>query len=50
MILIGPTRTGRFVAAVIEPEGEDVYYVVTARPASRRERVYFQRQIEAEGS
>ena len=35
---IGPTQAGRMLSVVLDPEGDDVYYVVTARPASRRER------------
>jgi len=40
LVLIGPTRAGRVVAAVLEPDPEEqaVYYPVTARPASRKER------------
>jgi uncharacterized DUF497 family protein len=37
-ILIGSTATGRTLAVVLEEETEDVSYVVTARPASRKER------------
>jgi uncharacterized DUF497 family protein len=39
VMLIGPTNTGRVLAVVLDPEPEEgVYYPVTARPASRRER------------
>ncbi len=40
LVLIGPTHAGRMVAAVLEPEPDEeaIYYPVTARPASRRER------------
>ena len=44
IILIGPTQAGRMLAVVLDPEGEDVYYPVTARPASRKERRYYQQQ------
>ncbi len=44
LILIGPTRGSRMLAAVLDPEGGDVYYPVTARPASRKERRYYQMQ------
>ena len=44
IVLIGPTQAGRMLAVVLEPEGEDVYYPVTARPASRKERRYYQGQ------
>lgn len=37
--LVGPTRSGRMLAVILDPEeGEGVYYPVTARPASRQER------------
>lgn len=45
IILIGPTHTGRMVAVVLDPEPQrGVYYPVTARPASRKERQYYQTQ------
>jgi uncharacterized protein len=44
IVLIGPTQARRMLAVVLEPEGEDVYYPVTARPASRKERRYYQGQ------
>ena len=42
IIVIGPTQAGRMLAVVLEPEGTDAYRPVTARPASRRERRYYQ--------
>ncbi len=44
IILIGPTQAGRMLAVVLDPEDEDVAYPVTARPASRKERRYYQQQ------
>ena len=45
IMLIGPTRSGRILAAVLEPQEEQgVYYVVTARSASRRERRLYQQE------
>ncbi len=44
IMVIGPTRGGRIVAAVLEPEEEGAYYVVTARLASRRERRLYQQE------
>ena len=42
-IVIGPTREGRLVTAVLEAlPGLNTYYVVSARPASRKERRYYQ--------
>ena len=44
LMLIGLTR-GRILAAVLAPqEGEGVFYVVTARTASRKERRYYRQQ------
>ncbi len=45
-LLVGPTRTGRMLAVILdpEPEGKGVYYPVTARPASRKERRYYQEE------
>jgi len=44
LVLIGMTPASRFITTVIEPEGEDAYFVVTARPASRRERAYYRQE------
>ena len=42
ILLIGSTSDNRILAVVLEPEGSGEYYVVTARPASRRERRPYQ--------
>ena len=42
-MIIGRAGSGRMIAVVLEPQGGGVYYPVTARPASRRER----RRLEA---
>jgi uncharacterized DUF497 family protein len=44
IIAIGPTRSGRMVFVALDPEGQDVYYPVTARPASRKERRRYQEE------
>ena len=36
--VVGPTNAGRFLTVILAHEGNDAYYVITARPASRRER------------
>jgi hypothetical protein len=36
--LIGPVDAGRMPTVILAPEGNGVYYAVTARPASRKER------------
>lgn len=48
ILAIGPTRAGRMLTVALdpEPEGEGVFYPVTARPASRKER---RRYREAKG-
>ncbi len=38
LILIGTTLAGRMLVVILDPEGNDVYYVVTARSADRKER------------
>ena len=41
IMLLGPTGTGKILAVVLEPADKGIYYPVTARPASRRERKIF---------
>ena len=43
IMITGPTDSNRVLSVVLEPVGDNTYYVVTARPASRRER---RRRIE----
>ena len=42
-LVFGPTQSGRMLMVVIDPESGEmgVYYPVTARPASRRERAIY---------
>ena len=48
IMVVGPTAAGRFVAVILAPRGHDVYYPVTAYPASRRlRRIYEQEKGEA---
>ena len=50
IMLIGPTGVGRMITVVLDPEDEPgVYYPVTARPASRRERRIFLSEKGGEG-
>jgi uncharacterized DUF497 family protein len=37
-LLIGPTNARRMLTVVAEPLGDDEFFCITARPASRRER------------
>lgn len=40
-LVFGPTKSGRILTVVLDPEGEGIYYPVTARPASKRERAIY---------
>src|SRR5690349_19350352 len=44
IIVIGPTEAGRILAVVLDPVEADVYYPITARSASRKERRYYTQQ------
>lgn len=43
-LVIGRTDAGEFLTVILDPEGNGVYYPVTARPASDVERRYYQKQ------
>ena len=43
-LVVGLTQAGRALAVVVEPSVDDRYYVVTARPASRRERRWYREE------
>ena len=45
---IGPTASCRLLAVILEPEGDEAYYTVTARPASRTQRQRYQEAIGGE--
>jgi len=47
---VGPTSAGWMLAVVLEPQGEDIYYPITARPASRKERRRYEEQYGGENS
>ena len=43
--VVGPTLGGRILTVILAPQEEQgVYYVVTARPADRRERRNYEQQ------
>ncbi len=44
LLVFGPAASGRVLTIVLDPEGSDAYYPVTARPASRRERAIYASQ------
>jgi uncharacterized protein len=50
MLLIGSTHNGRMLSLVLAPQGEGVYYPVTARDASRKERRLYQLKKEGEAA
>jgi uncharacterized DUF497 family protein len=47
--LIGHSDSGRMLAVIVDPVGDDEYVVVTARPASRKERRRYVQQFGLEG-
>lgn len=44
LLLTGRTRENQMVSVVLAPETRGVYYPVTARPASRKERQRYQEE------
>lgn len=46
--VIGLTQTGRMLTAILAPEGEGVYYPVTARPTSSKEHRIYNQQLGGE--
>ena len=38
LLITGPDSSGNLLSIVLAPEGDDAYYVVTARPAAKKER------------
>ncbi len=44
IMLFGKTRAGRTITVVLALKSESVYYPVTARLSSRKERQYYQQQ------
>ncbi|MCB9438398.1 MAG: hypothetical protein H6673_15590 [Anaerolineales bacterium] len=44
VMIVGLTTAQRFVSVVLAPKEHGVYYPVTARPSSRRERQYYSEQ------
>lgn len=36
--VVGPTQAGRMITVILAPRDSGIYYPVTARPASRKER------------
>ncbi|MBI4317159.1 MAG: BrnT family toxin [Chloroflexi bacterium] len=42
--VVGPTLAGRMLTVILAAKEEGVYYLVTARPASRKERRLYQQR------
>jgi len=47
LVPIGPTKAARILEVVLDSSGQpdDTYYVVTAHPASRKDRDLYQREM-----
>lgn len=50
LLLVGPTASGNLLTVVVAPEGDGIFYIVTARPASKKERRYYREQKGQERS
>lgn len=50
LLLVGPTVRGNLLTVVVAPEKEGIFYIVTARPASKKERHYYREQKAQEPS
>ena len=46
LLITGPDSTGNLLSIVLGPEGDDEYYVVTARPAAKKERRVYRKTKE----
>ena len=46
LTVTGPTPSGRMLTVVVAPKGEDMFYPVTARPASPKERHWYKEEKE----
>ena len=42
--LVGPTAAGRILVVIVDPQGGGDFYVVTAHPASRKDRALYWRE------
>ena len=45
-LFIGPTRRGRMLVIVLDPEGDGTYYPVSGCPTHRSERRYYEQHPE----
>jgi len=52
LVFIAPTRAGAVLAVVLDPEPEEegIYYPVTGRPASRKERRLYEARKKGDDS
>ena len=44
ILLIGRTRTSRLITVILGQDGKEIYYPVTARDSSKKERRYWREQ------
>ena len=49
LIVIGTRRGGDLLTVILNPRGQGVYYPVTARPASRKERRAYREEVRPHG-
>ncbi len=48
MALVGSTDSGRILRVILDPEGKDIYYPVTAHTASRKDSNLYKEEKEGE--
>ena len=49
LLVIGQTASGRYLTIVLDDDGDDFWYPVTARPTSRSERQLLRRRTKTRG-
>ena len=49
LIVIGANGGGDLLTVILNPRGDSVYYPVTARPASRKERRAYREEVDLHG-
>jgi len=49
LLIVGTNDAGNMLTVVMNPKGDDIYYPVTARPASRKERRLYRGELTSDG-
>lgn len=49
LIVIGTNSSGDVLTVILSPQRADIYYPITARPASRKERRAYREEVEPHG-